>query len=1118
MEQGTMLDDVVTGVLVDVIYATGRQLGIGLLNRRGRSHKDDIELARWFDTYRLTGEAPELPGLPSDVSIEELAEVLNGDEFQSVLHELLAARLSSAPQTDAARVGASLELILAAAFPGSGLSAFASALFAYYDDRICQLVDRLKRVRPDLLDKIRQEALAVRSIAVLHAIERHAAALAGRAEPQVDTEFMARYRRHVVDYHGKLEPPDLERRRRVAIAELYVDPAIVQLKDAELAELPRLLDLWTFARELDRTVLLGDPGGGKTSAAHVLMDFFSRAPGGRIPFMVILREFAAEDPPARSIVGHIEHKLEAFYQCAPPRGLLERLLLSGTAIVIFDGLDELVDTARRIDVTAVIEQFSAEYPLARILVTSRLVGYDEARLDDRLFGRYRISGFDEERASRYAAKWFAQEDGVQTPEAARWAQAFMAESAEVADLRSNPLMLALMCILYRGEGSIPRNRPEVYEQCSRLLFLKWDARRRIDIELRARHLIEPTLRHLAFWLFTRSQTQNAVTERELIAETTRFFHGRGFESEEQAEEAAREFVSFCRGRAWVFSDVGTTASGQVLYTFTHRTFLEYFAAAFLTSTCDTPEALARAIVPRVARQQWEVVADVATQIKDRTSDRGGERIINSMLADRENRSVSGRSHVLGFLAHSLRFIDPSPRTVRDLSRSILDHVFDGNPDNRIRCNPLHQLVTGCAGSREIIAGEITERADALIGHSDLESLVKGLRLAACVDDRNIEAQNDRIGSYSGELWKFWNVLADRNASRYMDTIVTTAAQDVAIKYMALIRGLITEDQVLAEHHPDLGFMFREQLTFFGIAGPPYMLRLLYDLINGRTWYRGRDAVTGLRSFGSYAMRQSDPPFVKDATSYGNFTAGVNNQNTSFPHLDVPSYIGAALALGIEMEAGYDTAQQKQSRRSLGPLDDLNPYIIMRLGEPAEPLPVLPLPDHFKELFYLWAHGQVNFVSHSILYVSAGRWNGRVEGPPSQGCAEWHRTPADGRLAVQLLPRAIASRTTRVDRVYRPHANMKTNSPRTMRSLADYLKHVLLFVQKKNLKFVPHTDNGLMQPGHENKDGLRRTIQSSSLIILASSKPPHRVRVRSRDIQDGRTFAETSWMSSSGPIA
>ena len=43
---------------------------------------------------------------------------------------------------------------------------------------------------------------------------------------------------------------------------------------------------------------------------------------------------------------------------------------------------------------------------------------------------------------------------------------------------------------------------------------------------------------------------------------------------------------------WVFSDAGTTAAGERLYAFTHRTFLEYFAAAQLAYDSDTPEQLA----------------------------------------------------------------------------------------------------------------------------------------------------------------------------------------------------------------------------------------------------------------------------------------------------------------------------------------------------------------------------------------------------------------------------------------------------------------------------------------------------------------------------------------------
>ena len=224
--------------------------------------------------------------------------------------------------------------------------------------------------------------------------------------------------------------------------------------------------------------------------------------GAPIPFLVTLRDYAAQDPPARSVVGYIENALATFYQCAPPPGLVDMLLLAGQAVILFDGLDELQDTSRRADVTSRIEQFCQAYPLAPVLVTSRIVGYDQARLDDTQFTSYRLGGFRDEDVADYAHKWFALEDGARLHEA----DAFLAESQVTPDLRTNPLMLSLMCILYRGAGSLPRNRAEVYGQCADLLLRKWDVRRQIHQELRASNLVEPILRHLAWWLFTRDNS------------------------------------------------------------------------------------------------------------------------------------------------------------------------------------------------------------------------------------------------------------------------------------------------------------------------------------------------------------------------------------------------------------------------------------------------------------------------------------------------------------------------------------------------------------------------------------------------------------------------------------
>jgi len=373
------IGDVVDGVLVSAIAVAGRRISVAVDGLRGRRLADDLNAARWFETYRLTAQTPLLPSLPRALT-DRLTGILRSDEVQASLQELLAARLTDAPETDAAAARQVLALTLSAA--GADASAAIEVLVNHYDDQVCALVARLEADDPPLLAQIRSEAFAARMINILNSIERHTAALCARPAQRTENGFLGRYRRHVVDQHGKLEPPDFDRRRRVPIRNIYVPTGITEDPSPRRTRvLPSARDssftVYELADRLDRSVLLGDPGGGKTTAANVLMHHFAFVTDGRIPFLVTLRDYAAADPPERSVTGHIEHTLETFYQCPAPPGLVDLLLLTRRAVVIFDGLDELLDTSRRLDVTTRVERFCAEYPLAQMLVTSRLVGFSE---------------------------------------------------------------------------------------------------------------------------------------------------------------------------------------------------------------------------------------------------------------------------------------------------------------------------------------------------------------------------------------------------------------------------------------------------------------------------------------------------------------------------------------------------------------------------------------------------------------------------------------------------------------------------------------------------------------------------------------------------------------------
>jgi uncharacterized protein YidB (DUF937 family) len=165
-------DKVVTGALVNAIAVVGRQISKAMAGLR--KPDEVLATARWFETFRLSATLPSLPD-PSSASTEQLAALLEGAEVQAALQELLAARLTDAPETDASQARHAVRVALSSA--GSDAVPFAEALADYYDDQICSLVARLEAEEPPALAQIRGEAFSSRMITSLHAIERNTATL-----------------------------------------------------------------------------------------------------------------------------------------------------------------------------------------------------------------------------------------------------------------------------------------------------------------------------------------------------------------------------------------------------------------------------------------------------------------------------------------------------------------------------------------------------------------------------------------------------------------------------------------------------------------------------------------------------------------------------------------------------------------------------------------------------------------------------------------------------------------------------------------------------------------------------------------------------------------------------
>jgi hypothetical protein len=614
---------------------------------------------------------------------------------------------------------------------------------------------------------------------------------------------------------------------------------------------------------------------------------------------ITLREFAAKDPPESSVVGFIENALEALYQCSPPPGLVELLLLTGRAVVLFDGLDELLDTTRRRDVTDRVERFCSEYPHAPVLVTSRLIGYDQARLDDTQFTCYRLGRFGGEQVGDYVRKWFALDEDARTDDA----EAFLAESASIPDLRSNPLLL-----------------------------------------------------------FTRNEPQPAVTERELITATAEFLHGRGFESEDEAKDAAREFVGFCRGRLWVFSDAGTTAYGEKLYAFTHRTFLEYFAAEQLAFACDSPERLASELVPHVARSEWEVVGELAVQVKDCTSSDGAQRIFDTLIGNSAKRTPDGQGRMLKFLAICLRSVDPSPRCVRDLTRQIAALAIGTGHTARTMTTAEHirpypwaeaqlSLLEQSGSYLETVLAEIDAAIAEAMRSGDRTAIVGALLLFLSMgySARETGPQQPNVDRF---LW------AHRVSVR------RAAADDAYIAIAAVESGVITGRQAL-EMHGGIALFFEGIPHYFFVSkvDEPYLARVFRAFLTGWPAYGETSVVDDLAAVGQNLRDHPEPPWLSGPISY--WYKAPEQLATSAPvRLGPSAWLGAAAIVCILTEKQEPTwPYDKQNPSEFDPLRGLLPYLRRRTGSSRRrKLRDLPVPEEFKQTFRDWAEGRIDFTA------------------------------------------------------------------------------------------------------------------------------------------------------------
>ena len=306
-----------------------------------------------------------------------------------------------------------------------------------------------------------------------------------------------------------------------------------------------------------------------------------------IPLLIELRSYKRDSEAllrsADRNSGQCKDFLEFFHNgnviCRLNQHQLHEQLKAGKVLVMFDGLDEVFDPAQREEVITDIHRFTNDYPNVRVIVTSRIIGYKPQRLRDAQFRHFMLQDLESDQIQDFIYRWheltFTDEaDKLRKRE--RLQQAIKTSSA-IGELAGNPLLLTMMAILNRNQ-ELPRDRPELYNQASRVLLHQWDVEQKLLENPRVDSVAidykdkQAMLRQVAHHMQAADKglAGNLIRGDDLERIVTGYL--KSIEVS-QARTVARLLIEQLRSRNFILCYLGADSYG-----FVHRTFLEYFCA------------------------------------------------------------------------------------------------------------------------------------------------------------------------------------------------------------------------------------------------------------------------------------------------------------------------------------------------------------------------------------------------------------------------------------------------------------------------------------------------------------------------------------------------------------
>ncbi|MBW4557268.1 MAG: NACHT domain-containing NTPase [Trichormus sp. ATA11-4-KO1] len=355
-----------------------------------------------------------------------------------------------------------------------------------------------------------------------------------------------------------------------------------------------------------KLIVLGKPGSGKTTFLQSIALSCNQGDfqPDYLPVFIRLKNLA-EDMRGRNSINLLNYLYEYFINFGIAEQELTTVLFHGRALILLDGLDEISGEDSE-NIFQEIRKFADKYYKNQIIVTCRL---DSHHYKLQGFTEIEIADFTKPQIAAFAEKWFLAVAKNALTEAPILAQKLiqkleLTENLRILELASLPILLNLVCLVFKSVENFPVNRSEFYKQGLDLLLVRWDEikgikRDRVDSDLSLLHTIKLLSHIAAISLFSGDYFVPKTKMRQLIADyLCQLPNG-------TTDADALELESAALLKAIAVQHGLLIEKARGIYAFSHLIFQEYFAVREIVITRNfqiLPE-----VVNHLNEQRWRQI-------------------------------------------------------------------------------------------------------------------------------------------------------------------------------------------------------------------------------------------------------------------------------------------------------------------------------------------------------------------------------------------------------------------------------------------------------------------------------------------------------------------------------